>query len=494
MSSAPPPAPLLLDHQPYATLPNALALNIRAAGMANGGDFDGALPVCQQVLVLAQAAHSAALSPQTTLDVVFAMWNMGITKRNVGDLPGAQAVLQQAVALAEQPPVGPAHPRLAQAMRQLGLVLMQRGRYDEADATMQRALTMQEQLLGPDHDEVSETLSNMGLSCIQQGNFRRAKGLLKRAVAIAELHVVPNQFPAKLSTALGYLAEVYIKLEDYALAQSMAEQTLALDEQFLGPHHPNVGVGLTKVAECLRQRGKLSEAAPLYERALAIFERAFGPTHQQVAVALANLGDLYCDQGDFARAKSVQERALAIVEQASGPQHLDVASSLHGLANTAVQAGDVAQAKALFERALSIYQTQLGRTHPETATILKSLAILATATGRPRQAAALTERAATAAVAATHQPCGWCGTMDVHASKKCGQCQAAWYCNEECQRKAWREHKHHCHKKPSVPKPNEDAASSAGGDACGVGRPMSQGRWMCVVSLQLGVGLLCCVV
>jgi hypothetical protein len=131
-----------------------------------------------------------------------------------------------------------------------------------------------------------------------------------------------------------------------------------------------------------------------------------------------------------------------------------------------MQAGDVAQAKALYERALSIFQTQLGRTHPSTANILKSLAALATHAG---QAAALTERAATAAVAATHQPCGWCGTMDVHASKKCGQCQAVWYCNEECQRKAWREHKHHCHKKPSVPKAASGAgassSSSAGGDA-----------------------------
>jgi hypothetical protein len=109
----------------------------------------------------------------------------------------------------------------------------------------------------------------------------------------------------------------------------------------------------------------------------------------------------------------------------------------------------------------------LGRTHPHTAIILKSLATLATHAGRSRQAAALTERAATAAVAATHQPCGWCGTMDVHASKKCGQCQAVWYCNEECQRKAWREHKHHCHKKPSLPKAEAAgaSASSGGGDA-----------------------------
>ncbi len=377
MSSAPPPPPpLLLNHQPYTTLPDPFALHNRAAHMADGGDAAGALPLYQQVLVLAQAAHSHAPTPQTTLDVVFAMWQLSATKRNVGDLPGAQAVLQQAVTLAEQPPVGPAHPRLAQALRDLGRVLMQRGRFDEADATMQRALTMQEQLLGPNHDEVSQTLSHMGVSCIKQGNFRRAKGLLKRAVAIAELHVVPNQYPDKLSVALGYLADVYYHLEDYALAQSIAEQALALDEQFLGLHHPNVAAGLSTLVACLEGQGKLSEAVPLQQRGLAICERVYGPKHPNVAVALGNLSVLYLNLGDLARAKSVQERALAIREQAFGPQHIDVASSLHGLANTAMQAGDLAHAKALYERALSIYQTQLGRTHPETVGILKCLANL----------------------------------------------------------------------------------------------------------------------
>ena len=130
---------------------------------------------------------------------------------------------------------------------------------------------------------------------------------------------------------------------------------------------------------------------------------------------------------------------------------MDVATILTFLGDCERAAGDLAQAKTLYERALAIFQTQLGRTHPDTAHILQRLADLATIAGRLRQAAALTERAAVAAVAATHQPCGWCGKMDVHASKKCDKCQAMWYCNEECQLQAWPEHKKHCHKKPAAP-------------------------------------------
>ena len=153
-----------MDHQPFVALPDALALGKRAATMANRGEYVGTLPLYQQALVLAQRAHAAAPTPQTTLDVVFAMWQLSTTQQALGDLPGAQAVLQQAVALAEPPPVGPDHPRLAKVLRTLGRVLQERGRYDEADATLQRALTMQEQMLGPEHEDVSFTLTQMGQS------------------------------------------------------------------------------------------------------------------------------------------------------------------------------------------------------------------------------------------------------------------------------------------------------------------------------------------
>ena len=161
MMSAPPrpSPPVLMDHRPFVALPEALALNNLATALYNRGEHAGALPLHEQVLVLAQRAHAAAPNPQTTLDLVFAMCELGKTQRRVGDFPGAQAVLQQAVALAEPPPVGPDHPRLALVLRDLGRVLQQRGRYDEADATLQRALAMQEQLLGPEHDDVSDTFS-----------------------------------------------------------------------------------------------------------------------------------------------------------------------------------------------------------------------------------------------------------------------------------------------------------------------------------------------
>jgi tetratricopeptide (TPR) repeat protein len=221
MSATTSPSPSsspVADHVPFATAaPEIDALCQRAIALHSEADYaaSGALPLMQQVVDLAQAAMAANRTPPTALDVVFSMTELGLVKQTLGDLPGAQAVLEQAVALSVQT-AGPAHTRIASALAQLGRVLNIRGRYEEADATLQRALTMQEELLGPEHQDVSKTLTHMGHSCISQGNFRRAKGLLKRAVAIAELHVAPDQHPAELTQALGYLCHVYGSLEDFA--------------------------------------------------------------------------------------------------------------------------------------------------------------------------------------------------------------------------------------------------------------------------------------
>jgi tetratricopeptide (TPR) repeat protein len=278
----------------------------------------------------------------------------------------------------------------------------------------------------------------MGQSCERQGNYKRAKGLLKRALAIAELHVVPDQYPHALTRALQLLSDVYTKLKLYDRAQPLAQRVLALDEQFLGPLHPNVGVSLNGLAMLFNQQGKLGEAQPLYERALAICEHVHGPNHTEVAAALANVGILYRQQGNLKRADSALERALAIRERLCGPKHVDTAHSLQFLAACCANTGNTVRAKALFERALSIYDTALGRTHPQTAAILHMLANLATQAGQSRRAAALNERATIAAAAARHQECGQCGRTDVPGSKYCSQCKAVWFCNEQCQKQAWK--------------------------------------------------------
>jgi hypothetical protein len=139
---------------------------------------------------------------------------------------------------------------------------------------------------------------------------------------------------------------------------------------------------------------------------------------------------------------------------------LNVAHSYHNLAMICTGLNDRGRAKSLYKRALKIYDNQLGRTHPSTAEITRRLAELAALKGRRSKALDLLEQAESRAQAAKQQECGWCQQM-ARDAQKCSRCKSAWYCNETCQFKAWKQHKKHCHAAPDKP---DRFLSSAAGD------------------------------
>jgi len=78
----------------------------------------------------------------------------------------------------------------------------------------------------------------------------------------------------------------------------------------------------------LHERGRYTDAEPLYERAVAIREKTLGAEHPDVANSLNNMAALYSKQGQYAKAEPLFERALAILERALGPEHPNVMTCL----------------------------------------------------------------------------------------------------------------------------------------------------------------------
>jgi tetratricopeptide (TPR) repeat protein len=79
-------------------------------------------------------------------------------------------------------------------------------------------------------------------------------------------------------------------------------------------------------------QGQYAKAEPLYKQALAIREKALDPEDPKVATSLNNLAGVYHNQGQYAKAEPLCRRALVIREKTLGPQHPRVATSLCCLA------------------------------------------------------------------------------------------------------------------------------------------------------------------
>lgn len=269
--------------------------------------------------------------------------------------------------------------------------LQVRGRYQEAQSLLWRALSIRERCLGTEHPEVANVLNELAYVSYKQGVYDQAEALHLQAVALLE-RVLGCAHP-DLVRALNDLAVLYSTQEKYSQAEALQRRAMQLDKHQHGPEHPTVANSLGNLALLARRQGHFGEAEDLYLKALHIFEQHLGEEHPRVGLALNNLADLYLAQEKLAQAEPLLQRALRLSEQSLGAEHPDVAYPLANLADLYLAQGQYTKVAPLYQRARSIWEQALGETHPNVAYALHGLATLSLRQGRVQEAQALYQRA-----------------------------------------------------------------------------------------------------
>jgi tetratricopeptide (TPR) repeat protein len=119
----------------------------------------------------------------------------------------------------------------------------------------------------------------------------------------------------------------------YAVAKSLLQRALDIQEKALGKAHPSTAKSLNDLAVLYCALGQYSEAEPLFKRVLETYEKVGTVTESpHYAASLNNLAALYRTQGRYLEAEPLYKRALEIYERTLGEEHPDIATSLNGLA------------------------------------------------------------------------------------------------------------------------------------------------------------------
>lgn len=202
-----------------------------------------------------------------------------------GDLPGAQAYLEQALAIQEKW-LGE-HPDTAATLNQLGFLLQHQSTYDKARTYHERALVIRHQVFGEEHSSVAESLCN-----------------------------------------LAYLA--YCK-KDFAQARLYLERALAIQQSLWGEDHTETARVLTNLSELLQEQGELEKAEVILTQALVIQQKELGDEHPETARILTNLGEIRQVQGDIIKARGYYELALKIFNASHGADYFRTQRVLHNL-------------------------------------------------------------------------------------------------------------------------------------------------------------------
>lgn len=346
---------------------------------------------------------------EATLVLVEALWRGGKERA-----PGTREEAERSVELCRRV-YGEEHPKYAQSLTALAIVLRRNDDVEGAKALSYRVLALREKIFGPRSIEVAQTLSNLAILEGMSGNFSAAKAALERASSICEALGARDEFVSNLFDNLGVLNEqlgdyatsrddfersleirrevlppghpsiaaalfslgmALTRLGEFDAARATCEQALAMQEKTLGLDHPEFAESLDRLAIVLASTGRPADARPLQERALAILERALGSDHSRVSQVRGDLASLLAGMGDVAEAKRLMEITVANQERVLGPGHADLGRSLNRLADVELQLGDLAAAQRHLARARTILETVYGKSHPDVAASLDGLARL----------------------------------------------------------------------------------------------------------------------
>jgi tetratricopeptide (TPR) repeat protein len=134
----------------------------------------------------------------------------------------------------------------------------------------ERCLQIRRKVLGPAHPKVAATLNNLGNLLLMTDDFKEARAMHEQALLIRQAALGPDH--PDVGQSMSGLGIALKSLGDYSGARKYYEQALEIQEKVLGPTHRRVALGYYNLAGVVALQGNREEALDLLHQAV---ERGF---------------------------------------------------------------------------------------------------------------------------------------------------------------------------------------------------------------------------
>jgi CHAT domain-containing protein/tetratricopeptide (TPR) repeat protein len=389
----------------------------------------------------AELREARARLPAGHAGVIGPMIRVARASRDAGLYGDAVDLMREAIGLRERQPAGaPGRQFLPNNLAELGAMLLQAGRPQEALPVLRRALPLVERGagdgLGPTGVITANVLGNLvtvlravGRPQDSQPLAERELGVRRRLLREAEANPSDRERLAnswrlygwallrmdRRSEAIPAMARA-IEIREQARtgdlvnwlieassisariepvnAERYARRALSAAESSRAPGDPVIATALHRLGEAQYFRGQFAEAAASLQRALAIQARAAGDRQRAVAGILVSLGRTDAERANFGDAEARLHRAIEILERLTGADSAELADALGVLGYVQLRAGRPHDAEPLARRALELRQRNFGPNSSQIAGYVTDLGRILYAQRRYAEALALFERAA----------------------------------------------------------------------------------------------------
>ena len=233
--------------------------------------------------------------------------NLGLAYYLQGDLPMGEKYFTQANALRKQIYTKP-HPEQAQSLTNLGLLLNDAGRPDEAFPYLQQALQVRQLTLAPGHMRIFDAWNNLAMVYHENSNFVKAEEIYND-IMDKVIEIRGEKHPQSLSIMTNR-GNTLMELLSFKYAHDLFEKSLNLRLEILPEDHlylsySFIGLGRAKIALTQIEVGK-----ELIEKALKIRHNKLPKDHWLLSEAIYSLAMVNYIQGqaDLETTKNACER------------------------------------------------------------------------------------------------------------------------------------------------------------------------------------------
>jgi eukaryotic-like serine/threonine-protein kinase len=258
-----------------------------------------------------------------------------------------------------------------------------------AEAPLQEALHLSQSAFGAGSLESGRALWSLGMLRHQQGQFGEAKDLYVHSLDILETNAAPQ---TDIAAVLDDLAKVYAREQHWALAKQTYERALVIYRRVLGDDHPRVAMRLDNLAIVAQNMGELQQAENLYRESIRLHEQAYGAHHPETTDVKINYGSLLQREGRLAEAEPLLRDAVSMTLSLYGPEHYKVGYARVSLAMLLHDQGKLAEAEGEFRQALAIYNKSLPANHQWRASLLMHFARLLVDRDKTDEALAMSDQ------------------------------------------------------------------------------------------------------
>ncbi|HEY2684427.1 MAG TPA: tetratricopeptide repeat protein [Steroidobacteraceae bacterium] len=236
-----------------------------------------------------------------------------------GDFKTAEKEQRDALKILEV--VTRSNPERTEAMGTLGYILVQTGKYAEADAVLHETLDIERSVFGQDNPRVSFVEESLSTLYAYTGDLKHAISLAQDALKLTTAQVGSHHYMH--AYRLDGLADLKLQDNDLDGAEADAKEALDIYSNTLPANHAYVASTRRVLGEIFLAKGQLSAAESELRKALDINISAFGADNWRIARVRASLGWVLIKEGRDIEGEPMLAAAQQQLTAVLGAQHPD---------------------------------------------------------------------------------------------------------------------------------------------------------------------------